>query len=207
VMEPELPELPEFPELPDVAEPDALAVPVLPESALPDEALVALPETEPAEPLVPPVVLPVALELPESPEVDVTVGLEVASPVPPEVALPVAEVPEGGGGSLPLLLSETACGLAVAEPEGPDEFDELFEPLALLVEPVFPEVVCPLVSAPPLVAVDDELEVVLTGPVVPPLPEPPEVAVGLAVASPDVVDPVEPVSPVMMVMTIVQFAV
>ena len=100
-IDPELPEFPELPELPDVAVPDALAAPVPPESASPEEASVRLPEAESAEPLVPPVVLPVALDVPEVPEVESTVGLEVASPVPPEVAVPVEEVPDGGGSPAP----------------------------------------------------------------------------------------------------------
>jgi hypothetical protein len=57
---PELPELPELPEAPDVAEPEALAGPVFPESALPERALVQLPLAEVAFPVDPPVVWPVA---------------------------------------------------------------------------------------------------------------------------------------------------
>jgi len=55
----------------------------------------------------------------------------------------------------------------------------------------------------PLVALDVEVELVVTAPEVPPLPEFPEVAVGLAVAFPVVVDPVEPVLPVCAVMSTV----
>jgi hypothetical protein len=51
----------------------------------------------------------------------------------------------------------------------------------------------------PLVADDDELEVVDTPPVVPPLPESPEVAPGSEVALPLDVEPVEPVLPVVAV--------
>jgi hypothetical protein len=53
---PDFPEFPELPELPDVAEPLALAGPVLPESALPEPAHVLLELDELAFPVVPPVV-------------------------------------------------------------------------------------------------------------------------------------------------------
>jgi hypothetical protein len=114
---------------------------VLPESALPEEASVALPEADVAEPLMPPEVLPVALELPESPEVESTVGSELATPVPPEVAVPVAEVPDDGGGSPEPTVRVTLCGFAVADPEFPEPLEELLEPVLLPVAPVVADVV------------------------------------------------------------------
>jgi len=59
----------------------------------------------------------------------------------------------------------------------------------------------------PLAALDVEVEPVFTAPEMPPAPELPEVADGLAVAFPVVVDPVEPVSPVMMMMSIMHVPV
>jgi hypothetical protein len=87
---PELPESPELPELPDVAFPLALAGPVLPESALPEEAVVWFELVEVALPVLPPVVLPVAVESPLLPDVALEPDLSVAPPVLPEVALPLA---------------------------------------------------------------------------------------------------------------------
>lgn len=64
------PELPGFdPELPDAIDPSALADPVGPEVAVPDEALVSVPLVEVAAPEVPPVVVPLAVELPPWPDV------------------------------------------------------------------------------------------------------------------------------------------
>jgi hypothetical protein len=84
---PEFPDEPEFPELPDVAVPLASAGPVLPESALPDAAVVRLPLTDVAEPVVPPVVVPEAELFPLFPDVAPAVELSVALPVLPERAL------------------------------------------------------------------------------------------------------------------------
>ncbi len=81
--------MPELPELPDCAEPSADAFPVLPEFALPDPASVKLPPWELASPVSPPVVEPMAVLLPLSPEVAVAVEPFVALPVLPDVAPPV----------------------------------------------------------------------------------------------------------------------
>ena len=69
------------------------------------------------------------------------------------------------------------------------------------VEPVVPEVVCDPVLALPPVPEEEDVELDATEPEVPPLPELPEVAVGLEVAAPE---ETLPVFPVMMVRTIVQ---
>ena len=195
--DPEFPEFPESPELSDTAEPVEVESPVLPELALPDPAAVRLPEPDTALPLPPPAVPLTAVEPPEAPEVDVVVGSEVADPVPPEVELPVpVEEEEVEGGSAAEL---TLCGLAVEDPELPDVLPEEFVLLAPPVPPVVPEVVLEPVLVLPLVADDDEVEVVDTPPEVPPFPELPEVVLGLEVALPLEVDPVLPVLPVVAV--------
>jgi hypothetical protein len=88
--DPEFPELPELPELPDVADPSALADPVLPELASPDEAVVSFSLLEVAAPELPPVVVPVAVESPLGPGVALAVEPSEAFPVSPELAVPVA---------------------------------------------------------------------------------------------------------------------
>jgi hypothetical protein len=85
---------PEFPELPDVADPCELADPVLPELALPDEALVSFPLVEVAGPGLAPMVVPVAVELPLWPDGAVAAEPFVAFPVVPELAVPLA-LPDG----------------------------------------------------------------------------------------------------------------
>ena len=90
IADPEFPELPEFPEFPDVADPVAVAAPVFPELASPDEAVVSLLLVEVAAPEVPPVVVPVAVELPLWPDVAVAVEVSWAFPVSPELAVPEA---------------------------------------------------------------------------------------------------------------------
>jgi hypothetical protein len=107
---PEFPEFPEFPELPDVAEPLAVAGPVLPESALPELAEVSLELDELASPEVPPLVLPVAVLLPLLPEVAVAVDLSMAFPVEPDVAFPI--MPEGPFGKVGC---DPPSGVACAE--------------------------------------------------------------------------------------------
>jgi hypothetical protein len=79
--------LPEFPDLPEVAVPLAEAFPVLPESALPEVAVVLFPEVEVALPELPPVVVPFAVELPLLPEAAFAHCWEEAFPVLPELAL------------------------------------------------------------------------------------------------------------------------
>jgi len=136
---PELPELPESPELSEVALPADTVSPVSPESALPDPATVEFPEVEVAEPLLPPLVMLPAVELPDPPDVEVVVGSDVADPVPPEVEEPVPVEEEEVEGGSPAEL--TLCGLAVEDPELPEAFDD---PLVLPdppVPPVVPEVV------------------------------------------------------------------
>jgi hypothetical protein len=181
----------------------------LPELASPEPARVTLPETEYAEPLVPPFVSLLAEEFPELPPVAEVSGFDVASPLSPETALavPLAEPPKDGStdgseegstdGSRDSLM---LCGLAVAAPDPPDMFEDLLEAEDVPVDPVFPEMVWDEVLALPLVALDVEVELVFTEPVVPPLPEEPEVALGSEVAEPLEVDPVDPVSPVVATM-------
>jgi hypothetical protein len=83
----------------------------------------------------------------------------------------------------------------VADPLGPEPFAEAFPAWAAPVDPVFPDWVVPDVLAFPDLAADPELEVVVTAPDWPPLPELPEVATGLEVALPVSVEPVDPVEP------------
>ena len=74
---------------------------------MPEPASVTLPEPDTAFPLSPPVVPLVASESPESPEVELVVGLELASPESPEVEIPVPveeEEMEGGGSPAELTL-------------------------------------------------------------------------------------------------------
>jgi hypothetical protein len=108
--EPEFPELPELPESPEVAEPVAVAGPVFPESALPEAAWVLFSLDELALPVVPPVVLPMAVLLPLSPEVAVAVDLSMAFPVEPDVAFPM--MPEGPFGKVGC---DPPSGVACAE--------------------------------------------------------------------------------------------
>jgi hypothetical protein len=107
---PEFPEFPEFPELPDVAEPVAVAGPVLPELALPEPAHVLLELDELASPEVPPVVWPLAVLFPLWPEVAVAVDLSMAFPVEPDVAFPM--MPEGPFGRVGC---DPPSGVACAE--------------------------------------------------------------------------------------------
>jgi hypothetical protein len=197
VIDPEFPEFPESPELSEVAEPLEVAEPVLPELALPEPASVTLPEPDEALPLPPPVVPLVAEEPPEFPEVALVEGFEVAEPVVPEVEVPVPVEEEEVEGGSPAEL--TLWPLLSEDPELPEVLDDPLVEEAPPVEPVVPEVVVDPVLASPLEAVDEELEVVDTLPVVPPLPESPEVALGSDVASPLLVDPVSPVLPVEMI--------
>lgn len=81
---------PVFPEFPDVASPLELADPVFPGLALPDEAVVSFSLVEVAAPEVPPMVVPVAVELPLSPDVAAAVEPSEAFPVLPEPAVPLA---------------------------------------------------------------------------------------------------------------------
>jgi homeobox protein ESX1 len=70
MLAPVLPDFPELPESPEVAELRLLlAFPVLPESALPDLAVVSLEEEESALPLFPPWAEPLAVLAPELPDV------------------------------------------------------------------------------------------------------------------------------------------
>jgi len=74
---------------------------------LPEPASVTLPEPDTAFPLSPPVVSLSASESPDAPEVELVEGLELASPVPPEVEVPVPveeEEMEGGGSPAELTL-------------------------------------------------------------------------------------------------------
>ena len=138
-----------MPDSPEVAPPWAEAEPVSPELASPEAARVALPERDSAEPLVPPLVWLVAVEFPELPPVAVVDGFEVASPLSPEMAsaLPLAPLVAGStdgsdeGSAVAPKDSLTLCGLAVAEPDPPDAFEEWLAAEAPPVDPVFPEVV------------------------------------------------------------------
>jgi len=200
--DPTLPELPVSPEFSDTAEPVDVASPVSPESALPDPASVTFPEPDTAFPLLPPAVPLTAVELPEAPDVEVVVGSEVADPVPPEVETPAAPEEDEADGGSPTSL--TLCGLAVEDPESPEVLPEELVLPAAPVPPVVPDLVVDPVVVLPLVAEDEEVEVVDTAPVVPALPELPEVAVGFAVALPLEVEPVFPVLPVVAVTLTVQ---
>ncbi len=120
IADPEFPESPEFPELPDVASPLELADPVSPELALPDEAVVSFSLVDVADPEVPPVVVPVAVELPLEPDVAVAVEPSEAFPVLPELAVPLA-LPDWDD----------------PEPLGPGPPWPLPLPLHLLPEPLF----------------------------------------------------------------------
>jgi hypothetical protein len=189
-----LPALPESPEFSETAEPEEVALPVWPESALPEPASVKLIDPEAAAPECPPVVPLVADESPDFPEVELVEGFEVAEPVWPEVEVPVpAEEEEVEGGSPAEL---TLCGLPSEDPESPEVLDDPLVEEAPPVDPVVPEVVVEPVLVLPLVADDDEVDDVDTPPVVPPLPESPEVALGSEVALPLEVEPVEPCEPV-----------
>jgi homeobox protein ESX1 len=84
---PVLPEFPELPESPELAElPLELASPVLPESALPDLAVVLLEAEELASPLCPPVAEPSAELSPELPEVAVGEPVAEDEPELPDVS-------------------------------------------------------------------------------------------------------------------------
>jgi hypothetical protein len=192
--EPVCPELPESPEFDEEATPAEEASPVWPESALPEESLVELPEEVMAGPLSPPWVPDSAVELPVAPEEEVVTGSEVADPVSPEVEWPeedAEEVVVGGSTSI----SETAWGLDSEEPESPEALEESLVEEAPPLEPVSPEVVVESVEESPDLAEDEELEVEDTAPEVPPAPESPEVEEGSAVAEPEEAEPVEPLVP------------
>ncbi len=88
--DPELPELPEFPEFPDVADPSDVADPVSPELALPEDAVVSLLLEDEADPEVPPVVVPLAVESPLLPDVALALEPSLAFPLLPEPAEPLA---------------------------------------------------------------------------------------------------------------------
>jgi len=156
--------------------------------------VVSLPEPERAGPEEPPAVPDSAVELPELPEVEVVVGSEVASPVPPEEDSPPAPLREStDGGSTPI--RETLWGLAFESPDPPEALEELLVEDAAPVPPVVPEVVDEPVVVAPEVAEEVELAVEDTPPLVPPFPELPLVAVGEAVAGPEDADPVFPLPP------------
>jgi hypothetical protein len=186
---PESPELPEFPESPEVAVPVELALPVFPESALPEVAVVVFPDVEVALPELPPVVVPFAVELPLLPEVAPDCWSDCAFPVLPEVAW--LSEPWPFHWSEPWLFHWSEP----AEPERPDWLSAWLDADAEPVFPVGPDVVTPSVELLPDKASDSELDWVSTEPVLPPLPELPDVALGLEVAFPEVVEPVEPVFP------------
>jgi hypothetical protein len=95
---PEFPESPELPELPDCAVPVAVAGPVLPESALPEDASVWFELEDEADPEVPPVVVPLAVESPLLPDVALALEPSLAFPVLPELAEPL-EFPDVGTGA------------------------------------------------------------------------------------------------------------
>ena len=89
--------------------------------------------------------------------------------------------------------------MASEVPDPPELFDEPLVEEAPPVPPVVPEVVLDPVVVLPLEAVEDEVEEVDTGPVVPPLPELPLVADGEDVVLPLLVEPVDPGEPVAVV--------
>ena len=192
--EPVAPDPPEEPEFFEPAAPRLPASPVSPESASPLVSSVLLPEEEKAGPEPPPMVPDSAVESPEWPEVELVSGFELASPVPPEVDLPVElldEVTEMGSASISL----TLWGFDSESPEAPEALvEELVEPAAP-VAPVEPEVVEEPVEVSPEAAVDEEVALEDTEPVLPPAPESPEVEDGEAVAEPEEVSPVEPLPP------------
>ncbi len=255
--DPEFPELPLLPELPDCAPstpssqlrksltvavcdaerhwqafglllPITAALPVLPVSPVsvfPEltvglELAAPVPPEEPpepvsaaevelgfdvAEPVSPAVPVAFAVELPVAPEVAVPFALAMALPEPPDVAvdvvapvlpeltltleLPVAEPMPNAGPELPECATETAlespelafaCGLDVALPELP-----LFPEMATGADVELPEVADP-----------EAYEEDVALPLVPPLPESPDVTVGLEVAFPELPEsPLLPESP------------
>ena len=188
------PELPVSPELSERPSPSESTSPVSPESAAPEVSVVSLPEEETAAPEPPPTVADWAVELPDLPEVEVVVGSEVASPVPPDPDPAMAPEPEAtDGGSTPM--TETLWGLASEEPDPPEPFDEPLVEDAPPVPPVVPEVVEEPVVVAPEVAEEEVVAVEDTEPLVPPLPESPEVALGSEVAQPEEADPVFPLPP------------
>ena len=194
--EPVSPDPPEPPEFSEPASPSASVSPVVPESASPEVSSVWLPEEETAGPEPPPAVSLEASESPEEPEEELVSGLELASPLSPEVEVPEAleaEVTETDGGGSPM--AEALWGLASEEPEAPEAFEEVLVEPAPPLAPVESEVVeDPVVVEPEA----EEEEVVAdedTSPVLPPAPESPEVEDGAAVAEPDEVSPVEPLPP------------
>ena len=87
---PGVPRVARIPRVPRRRRPVAVAAPVFPELASPDEAVVSLLLVEVAAPEVPPVVVPVAVELPLWPDVAVAVEVSWAFPVSPELAVPEA---------------------------------------------------------------------------------------------------------------------
>ena len=209
------PELPVSPEFEEAAAPRDPASPVSPESAVPEVSVVSLPEEEMAGPeqLWPPssstyspspwpspscarhpTVSLVAVESPELPEVEVVVGSEVVSPVPPvEDALPAPLTELTDGGSTPM--AETLWGLAAELPDPPELLDELLVALDAPVPPVVPEVVSEPVVVAPEVAEEEVVAVEDTPPLVPPFPESPLLAVGEEVAGPEEAFPVFPLPP------------
>jgi len=193
--EPVSPDPPEPPEFSELASPSASVSPVVPESASPEVSSVWLPEEETAGPESPPSVSLQALESPDSPELELVSGFELASPLSPEVEVPEAEddeltVSEGGSP-----MAETLWGLASEEPVAPEAFEEVLVELAPPVAPVEPEVVEEPVVVEPEVALEEVVALEDTSPEVPPAPESPEVEDGSAVAFPEEVDPVEPLPP------------
>jgi len=188
------PESPVSPELSERPSPSESTSPVSPESAAPEVSVVSLPEEEMAGPEPPPAVTLMAPELPDLPEVEVVVGSLVASPVPPDPDPAMAPEPEAtDGGSTPM--TETLWGLASESPDPPEPFDEPFVEEAPPVPPVVPEVVSDPVLVAPEVAEEEVVAVEDTPPLVPPLPESPEVALGSEVAQPEEADPVSPLPP------------
>ena len=89
----------------------------------------------------------------------------------------------------------TAWGSPCDEPLLPDVLLDPLLALAPPVDPVSPEVVWLVVLVLPLVASDDDPELVVTDPLQPPFPDEPLCAVGSLVAEPEEVDPVDPDPP------------
>lgn len=83
----------------------------------------------------------------------------------------------------------------MADPLWPELLVELFPAVVGPVAPVSPDWVLPMVLAFPDSATEPEFDVVFTEPERPPLPESPDVATGLEVALPVLVEPVDPVFP------------
>jgi hypothetical protein len=150
---------------------------------------------------LPPVTLPVLLELPPVPDVTSPVVELVASPVVPDVdiaeALPLSPVVPAFAGPVGSIELESPVPPLVAvdigSPLRPDVPVEVPVAAADPPAPPAPAVVAPVVDDLPDVAVDDEVGSTVTAPLLPVSPESPDVALDVTSAGPEL--PVLPVRP------------